>query len=80
MKLQRSRFRLISLALFCAFVLVVLLCVRQTGVLHAAQQDGPDAGVLPDSEESLTQSVDPAGSDPAAPSPAPDEIYDVSGL
>ena len=71
MKLQRSRFRLISLILFAAFLFAALLWWRQSAPLRTdSPNETEDSAVV---EETLPE----AENTPAA---APTDTFDTDGL
>lgn len=78
MKLQRSRFRLISLVLFFSFLFVVLLCLRNIGLFQTDILNGSVEGESPLAEESLTQTENGSESIPETSVPAND--FDTYGL
>jgi len=75
MKQLRSRFRLVSLLLVCAFLLTLALCagtaLRQAGISLSSLPSLPKIGMSADSPEpSVSPSVSPDGGLTPAPSEA----------
>ena len=71
MKLQRSRFRLISLILFVTLLFAVLLWWRQAALLQTDSVDEPgDSAIV---EDTLPQADN-------TPTAAPTDTFDTDGL
>ena len=82
MKSQRSRFRLISLLLVCAFLITVLLCAWRADLISFPVPNDRQAGNQPAPEESQNQpDIIPEENSPEPePSPMYEPPYDTTGL
>ena len=89
MKNQRSRFRLITFFLLCAFLAAVIFCARHAGLVSFSipeftQTTIPDdpsdneAGDSSAAEESLNQ-AEPVPTDDNV-SPSDNDLFDTTGL
>lgn len=77
MKQMRSRFRLITLLLVCAFVLTLAVCagsvLKESGVTLASLPKLPLIGSTPSPDPSVSPDVTPAEDPTPAPSEAPSD-------
>ncbi len=80
MKLQRSRFRIVSLVLFVVFVLVALLCAGRVGLIQPVMPEETKAeDPVPSAEPLALPDVSPGDGSTEA-SPPPDSEFDIYGL
>ena len=83
MKQMRSRFRLITLLLVCAFVLTLAVCagsvLKESGVTLASLPKLPLIGCPPSPDPSVTPDASPAEDPTPAPSEAPSDETALPG-
>ena len=83
MKQMRSRFRLITLLLVCAFVLTLAVCtgtvLKASGFTLASLPRLPVIGATPSPGPSVSPDASPAGEPTPAPSEAPSEGSELPG-
>lgn len=83
MKQMRSRFRLITLLLVCAFVLTLAVCtgsiLKESGVTLASLPKLPLIGGAPSPDPSVSPDVTPAEDPTPAPSEAPSDGSELPG-
>ena len=82
MKVQRFRFRVISLFLLCAFLFAALLCMRSAGFFSfdALDLDVLSAPLSGESDIPVPEEAAPVPEASPAPSPTPQSPYDTNGL
>lgn len=82
MKIQRSRFRIITLLLLCGFLTAVFFCARQAELIPASPGFMPEAGETPVPEESLNQPDEESQEYVPTPEPLPENPspFDTTGL
>lgn len=83
MKQMRSRFRLITLLLVCAFVLTLAVCagsvLKESGVTLASLPRLPVIGATPSPDPSVSPDASPADESTPAPSESPSEETALPG-